>query len=455
MELEFVTSAFERALGDYTSLPIVNMFADGSPNEGMSLVARPGLDEAPYTAATGYAQAIYKRDGVFGGDLFRIHYNNTGTSTFYRNSSSVGNFTTGTPNQSPASIDGYSNRLFMTAPGGDVWQYNGSTLTMVSTPGSVKAQKVLIGASRLIVIQFESNIFFWTDPLGNTINALDTATAEQSPDLILDAIYQGDTLILFGSETVEFWPATTEADLPFRPLVGRTFRVGIKNVGAVAQIADTFAWVTNRNQVCVGTPENIISFPGLEAKIAGLVAVAPSHLYRFFLDGNEFLCLQIYNETWIYSLRTGTWSTFTSASSYWQVECWDGDFFGGTDGSVQQWGSTTADETYGAFDRTFRAYGNIPSGGLVAHNVTLRGNPGHTASGGAKSVTMRYSLDGGDSWSSYLSESFGSFGQYRLLVRWLALGMFSQPSVLFEFRVTEDMPYRVSKVYINEAYGGV
>jgi hypothetical protein len=69
-------------------------------------------------------------------------------------------------------------------------------------------------------------------------------------------------------------------------------------------------------------------------------------------------------------------------------------------------------------------------------------------------VEMGYSDDTGNTWSEYEAESIGQQGQYRQRVEWRALGMFDDPGVLFRFRITDPVSFRVSGVGVNEATGG-
>jgi hypothetical protein len=45
-------------------------------------------------------------------------------------------------------------------------------------------------------------------------------------------------------------------------------------------------------------------------------------------------------------------------------------------------------------------------------------------------------------------------GQYRKRLEWRSLGSFEDPGALFEFRVTDPVPWRISGAYYNEDGGG-
>lgn len=447
MKLEYATSAYDRERGNFPFLPVINMFAEKTASEDVSLISRPGLKVSDLDGDSNEVKTLFKRDGVLGGELYRLS-----GDVLWKDDSIVGSI----DGNGPGSITGYQDLLFVNA-GEQIWKYDGTLLTSVVFPDDSDVSKIVTGASRLIAIKKDTQTFYWSEPLSDTIDGLAFAAAEFSTDRLLDMIFLGDTLILFGSETTEFWPSTSDdPDLPFQPLQGRTFDVGIKRLGACTPIGDSFAWVTNKNQVCITSPTNIVSNPGINAEISRATSVK---LWRFFLEGVEFLALSLNNRTWVLNISMGTWSIFKShEEDDWIVQCWEADYFGSRGGQIFIW-----DEDAGFFEepleRQFRAFANISSGGEVINNITVRANPGWTAfvlePYATPSIEMRTSKDGGNTWGNWRSKSFGSVGEYRETIRWNGCGMFSQPGLLVDIRVTDSVPFRVSGVFANEAFGGI
>lgn len=448
MDLFFGTSSFERDRGDFPALPVVNMFAEQEPVEdGVVLQSRPGIEELGVTLGAGPVKALFSIDGVLDGKFLSLSENH-----LYDDTADVGLV----DGSGPAKIVGFEDLAFVNQ-GRSLYQYNGATMSAVATPGGFQILSMCIGASRLVVIDAGTGSFFWSDPLTSTVDALSFATAENSPDLLKECIYIGDTLILFGSLTVEFWPVTSDPDAPFQPLVGRTFQIGIRDTGCATEFNGTFAWVTNRNQVCVTDPTNIISHPGLEALIEASSSVS---LWKFELEGTEFLAVRLDDQTWVYSSRSGQWSQFESyGESNFIPQCFAAGVFGSSiDGRLLTFSSDHAD--FGdILERRFRAgaAGTVPSADL--YNVFIRTNPGQTpflvGDYTDPIVEMRVSKDGGFTWGAWREKSLGEQGQYRKRVQWTSLGKYSYPGVLCEFRVTDPVPFRVSKVAANEPYGGV
>lgn len=449
MRLTFGVNASERARGDLPALPVVNMFAEQAPTEttGIVLQSRPGLTDRVVDMGAGPIDALFKADGVLDGALYGVS-----DAKFYRENVLVGAI----DGTGPFFMAGYEDNLFATG-GGQLWGYDGTNLTAIAFPDSADVVKCVVGASRIIAIRADTEKFYWSDVLSTTIDALSFATAEQQPDRLKDILFWSDALILFGSETVEFWPNTADPDLPFQVLEGRTFRKGIRGTGCAALFGPSFAWVSDTHQVCIENPDQVVSGPGLEAKIE---ASATVKLWTFQLEGTEFLALTLDNETWVYSYRSRLWSQMESAEAdNWIPHCFDGGVFGSSiDGKTMEWGSNWED-LGGTLERRFRAGAPMDVSGVILSKVQLRTNPGNTGyltgTYANPTVEMRSSRDAGRTWGNWRTAKLGQQGQYRKQVQWLACGMASRPGVFLEFRVSDPVDLRVSDVLVNEGFGGV
>lgn len=452
MDFNYGLTNQERRRGNFPELPLINMIAESMPVEGNpSLQSRPGLKAHSSGTSMGSSavKELYQVDGVLGGSLFGV----SGT-TLYEGATSIGTIN-GTGN---VSFAGYEDYVFVNA-GTDIWSYDGVTLASIAFPDSAAVSKIVVGASRLIALRAGTGTFYWTDALGVTVDALDFATAENGPDTILDMLYIGDRLMLFGSETVEFWPATADDNLPFQPLIGATFTVGIKALGCATEFDKGFAWVTNENEVCVNDPRNVISGPELQTLIGESTNI---HTWRFWIDGAEFLALTLDDQTWAYSARTGSWSKFESYNqTNWICQCYENGYFGTTtNGDLLEFGDHTVHyDLTDQVERSFRGWIPTDEAPIWLANVVLRMNPGNTSyltgTDSDPSVELRTSQDGGRTWQPWQSVSMGTQGQYRLKTIWSSLGQFGYPGVMVEVRCSADAPFRISGLKANEPFGGI
>lgn len=446
--IQFGLSSYERGRGDLPELPVVNLFAEEAPTEGRGVVlqSRPGLDDREADMGNGPVDALFKRDNVLGTALFGVSGNR-----LYRDAASLGTVNGG----GPFSLAGYEQFLFA-AGGAGLWGYDGTALAEIAFPDDASVIKVVTASSRAVAIRGDTQQYYFSGPLGETFDGLDFTSAESQPDRLLDIVPVDGSLVLFGAETVEFHVITGDADLPFQPLVGRVIEKGIRATGCAINIGPTFAWVTNDNQVCLGDENTIISNPGLEARIAASTSV---RLFRFMLEGTEFLALRLDDETQVWSWRSRMWSEFASyGETNWIPQCFAGGVFGSAiDGRTLAFGTGHLD-LGGVLERRFRAGFPINSSGLNIANVGVRCNVGQTpflsGDNTDPQIEMRLSRDAGQTFGNWRAVSLGAQGNYRTKVQWRACGMASQPGFLPEFRLTAPVPFRVSEVTINEPLGG-
>lgn len=424
------------------------MYAEQVPVEqSLVLQSRRGLDETGVVMGVGPVAELFQIDGVLNDGLFGIS-----GGTLYKGAVSVGAIAgTGVPR-----IDGYAAELFISA-GTTLYKYDGTTLSTVATPGGFNVRSLCVGGDRLVVIDDTTGIIYWTDVLDITLPALNFATAENSPDNLKELLFLGDTLYLFGTETVEIWPISGDANAPYAPLVGRTFQVGIRDTGCATKFDGTFAWITNNNRVCIQTPETIVSSLGLEDKISASTAVS---LWNFWMEGIEFIAVSLDTETWVFNNRAKTWSEFESyGEDNFLPQCYVNGVFGSrNDGNLLEFVEDYSD--FGTvLERRLRAGIPLTNESEKIDNLVIRCNPGQTSYlAGAYAdpvIEMRTSKDGGFEWTTWKQRSLGQQGKYRRLVEYRALGRFSFPGFLAEIRVTDPVPFKVSGIKINEVGGSI
>lgn len=447
-DIEFATSSYERGRGGLPPLSVANMVLEQAPTEktGKALQSRMAIVDRAADMGAGPVEALFQKDGVQAGDLFGVS-----NGALYRGTTSLG----AVPGAGPVSIAGNEGGV-MAAAGSTLRYYNGTTLADVAFPDSAPAAKVIAGAGRFIVLRADTGRFYWTPILASTVDPLDFATAENQPDNLRDALFIDDILLLFGAETVEFWPNTGDGELPFQPLEGRVIEKGIRATGCAAAIGSTFAWVTHENQVCLTDENNIISNNGLQERIE---ASATVRLFPFVMGGNEYLCLQLDSETQVYQPRTGQWGEWKSyGHDRWVAGCFSGGVMGSNiDGRTLEFGAGHVD-LGGPMERLWSAGMPIDGGAMRVSNMVARVNVGQTPflTGDYVEpvIEMRASRDGGKTWGEWRSKSLGAQGKYRQEVKWRGLGLASRPSLLVQFRVTDPVDIRVSGVLVNEPGGG-
>lgn len=447
-QVQFGLSSYERADGDLPGLPVINMYAEQAPTEdrGVMLQSRPGLGDREADMGAGPVQQLFLRDLVLSSALYGVS-----GGYLYEGTTQIG----AVDGSGFCSMAGNEIGLMATA-GETLYFYDGATLNAVAFPDAADVAHVTVGGSRYWLVRKDTGKIYWTDALESDVDALDFATAESLPDRALQTLWVDGGLIIFGSESVEFWQQTGNANLPITPLINMVLEKGLKATGCATTYGPTFAFVTSDNQVAMQNEQNIISNPGLEARIA---ASTECSLWTFLLGGIEFLALRIDTETHVWNQRSGTWSEFQSyGQPNWIPQCYAAGVFGSAiDGRTMEW-TEAHEDLGGVLERRFRGGFALNSGGIIIANVQVRCNVGQTPFLAGEylepTIEMRLSRDAGQTWGSWRGVSLGQQGNYRTKVQWRHCGMASQPGFLGEFRVTDPVPLRVSDCLINEAWGG-
>lgn len=449
--LAYGTSAYSRDRGNLPELPLVNMFVEAAPSSPASVVlqSRPGL-EVSTTIGGGPIRALYRTDGVLDGDLITL----TG-GTLYRGDTALGAVT----GQGAVSMASDGQELVVNA-GGAIFRTTGAGVESVSFPDDANVIRLADLAGYFLAIRADSQQLYFSAVLdGDSWEALDFVSAENDPDPLRDMLVVNDTLVLLGSQTIEFWTKTGDADAPFSPIEGRVFQKGVIQTGCACRFDNTFAWIGESGIVYTGgNVAERVSDPGIEERIGQSTSY---ELWSFFFEGHEFLVVRLSQGSWLYDAQTRQWCEFASQGrDNWRPRCatQDGLLFGDDgDGTIWRFGDGFVDAG-GMLERRFRAGAPIMGGGVSADNIRLLVNVGETTNltgdYADPVVEMRTSRDGGRTWGNWRSAPLGAQGNYRTRCEWRRGGMFDDPGLLAEFRTTDPVPFRISAVNMNEPSGG-
>lgn len=457
MDLPFGLSAYRRDRGNLPELAVVNMFVEVAPTEPkqVALHSRPPLVQSTASVGTGVVGGIFKKDGVLSGDEFKVV-----GSQLFRANVLVGSIT----GSGHVSMAGNEIGLVVCA-GADIHFYDGATLSAADFPDSADAAKVVALAGRFIAIRKDTGKFYWTEVLSNavvagilTFGGLAFATAENEPDKLVDMVVVDDKLALGGAGSVEFWAKTGDSLLPFSPIEGMVYEKGVRATGCMVNLDNSAVfqspdYITYR----AGNVPERISDAGIEERSA---ASATCSLFTWFFEGHEMLSMRLAAETVNYDAQSRQWCEFaTYSETNWAASCAaKGPIFGsGLDGKTLAFGAYDNGELGDILERRFRAGMALDGGAVRLDNIRLRCNAGEGALTGDYTdpvIEMKLSRDAGKSWGNPRLCKLGAQGEYRKTVEWRALGMFDAPGILAEFRVTDNVAFRVSGVVANEPNGG-
>jgi hypothetical protein len=457
MELALARGSSERENGNFPPLALVNMLAEPSMSdpEGVSLLSRPPMVEFASIGA-GPINGTYQRPGLFGGDLFTVSGN-----TLYRSGIAIGAIN----GSGPVSWASSRTELVLTR-GQSAWSFNGTNLAAVVFPDGANVRAVGFVAGLFLYARSGSDRWYWSALNdGRTIDGLDFATAESEPDELYDLKIIGDNLYLLGANSGEVWVLTGNTNLPFSRVIQRNLGRGVQGPGCAEVMDNTLIFIGS--DAIVWRMEEVarrISDHALEEKIRTSSA---GQCFHWLFEGHLVFTVRLDQGTWGFDISAGRWVELrTFSRENWAAICstqvGSEPLFGDSEtGTVWQFGEldgTNEDAGEVAFERMFTAGAPLKSQPQPIANVLVDGNEGATQAesgqGSDPSLEMRYSRNGGRSWSGWRSSRFGAKGEFRRLARYVQCGFFDPPGALLQFRMTDPAPLRVSSVRINESLAG-
>jgi hypothetical protein len=150
---------------------------------------------------------------------------------------------------------------------------------------------------------------------GTSIDPLDFASAEGSPDGLVSLLIDHREAWLFGTNTVEVWYNSGAADFPLSPVQGAFNEVGCVAAYSVAKLDNGIFWLgaDARGQGIVyranGYTAQRISTHAVEWQIQQYGTMSDAIAYTYQQDGHSFyvLIFPTANTTWVFDVATSLW----------------------------------------------------------------------------------------------------------------------------------------------------
>jgi hypothetical protein len=349
---------------------------------------------------------------------------------------------------------------------GLLFSFNGGTTgPVVDVDFPTSPTSVCFIAGRFIVNDSSSaGRFRWSALLdGSSWDPLDFATAESSPDILTAVFEARGELMLFGSQSIEFWAPTGDTDI-FRRIGSTGAQWGCSAPASIKKLEQSVVFLGRQSgdklrRVCVldGYSPRPVSTPDVEvdimaetdANLDAVTAVVQS------IAGHTFYVLNLSTKTWAYDFSNGAWSRWETSGTRYAVN-YDVNYRGQqflfswnskdiytaaegvyTDNSAVLAREVTTRHTSSGMDR------------IACHEIVLDVEFGvglTSGQGVAPQIMMQVSKDGGHTWGREQWRSLGAIGNYRGRAKWLRQG--AARDWIFKFRVTDPV-----KVVIIGGYG--
>ena len=447
---------------------MINLFPEAVPEGGKepAFISRtPGLSVVT-TVGTGPVRGEWNFGGygyiASGSSLYKIDTNYTATLL-------------GTISGSgPVSMSDNGTQLFV-ACNPNSYIYNSSTgvFAQITDPDFPGAVTVGFLDGYFVFNQPDSQTL-WVTSLydGTSIDPLEFASAEGNPDRIVSILVLHQEVWVFGTNSIEVWQDVGNVDFPLARIQGAFIEIGCQAPYSPAILDNAVFWLgrDNRGSGMVYRSNGYngvrVSNHALETAIQSYGDISDAIGYSYQQDGHSFymLIFPAADKTWCYDVATGEWHQRASWSdgqfyrhrSNCQMNFADkilvGDYVNGNlyhfdlnvyttefallleSGSfllLEDGEPITLESNTGAIDRWVRSWRALPTGQnnlkrTAHHSLQLDCETGVgivTGQGSDPEVLLRWSDDGGHTWSNYHSRKMGKIGQYGYRTIWRRLGM--------------------------------
>lgn len=299
-----------------------------------------------------------------------------------------------------------------------------------------------------------------------SIDPLDFATAEGSPDKLVSLIVDHRELWLFGENSTEVYFNSGNADFPFERIQGAFIEQGCAAKFSVAKADNSVFWLSSddRGQGMVmraaGYQPQRVSDHAVEYAIAQMGDISDAVAYTYQQEGHTFYVLSFPsgNQTWVFDVATNMWhqrawrnptdNSLNRHRSNCQMAFGSGVIVGDWENGNLYSMSLDVFTDNGALIPRIRTCPHLSDPDyrwqvFDSLQVDMQTGVGlTTGSGSDPKAMLQWSTDGGYTWSNELSASIGKLGERRTRVKWRRLGR-SRDRV-FKFTITE--PVRVAIV---------
>jgi hypothetical protein len=444
MKTPILGSAYVARSVNAADARMINLFPELVPEGGKEpafLNRAPGL-KLKISVGSGPIRGMW----VFGGNLYVVSRNK-----LYKVDSNYAVTQLGTVSgtSGPVSMVDNGIQLFI-ACNGPSYIYNSQTNVFAQiTDGDFPGAVTVAYLDGYFVFNEPNSQKIWVTGLldGASIDPLDFASAEGSPDGVVGIIADHREIWVFGTNSVEVWYNSGNADFPLSRIQGAFNEIGCAAPYSIAKMDNGLFWLGKdaRGQGIVyranGYTGQRISTHAVEWQIQQYEDMSDAIGYTYQQDGHSFYVLIFpqADTTWVYDVATQAWheragfdnGDFTrhrsNCQAFFQGDVLVGDYENANvysfdlndfsdNGSVQKW------------LRSWRALptsqNNLKRSAQHSLQLDLETGVGlNLGQGSDPQVMLRWSDDGGHTWSNEHWIGIGKIGEFYRRAIWRRLGM--------------------------------
>ena len=352
-------------------------------------------------------------------------------------------------NLNPVSMADNGNQIFIAAnPKGYIFNTSTNVFAEITDPDFPGAITVAYLDGYFIFNPPGSQKFYLTELLdGTAIDPLDFASAEGSSDGLVALIVDHRELWLFGTDSIEVWYDAGLSDFPFVRIQGAFNELGCAAPYSVAKLDNGLFWLGSdaRGKGIVYRAEGYtgkrMSTHAVEWQIQQYGDISDAIGYTYQQDGHSFyvLIFPSANTTWVFDVATQAWheragfanGEFTRHRSNCQM-AYNGEVIVGDyqNGNIYAFNLDVFADN-GQIQRWLRSWRALPTGQnnlkrTAQHMMQLDCETGvglDIGQGQDPQVMLRWSDDGGHTYSNEHWTSIGKIGAFQRRAIWRRLGM--------------------------------
>jgi hypothetical protein len=344
------------------------------------------------------------------------------------------------------------------------YSYNIATQSLTMIPYSdgafVGGSCVDVVDNYLVYTRPDSQQWAATDALSTATQPLSFASKFGSSDNVVGLIVDHRQVYLLGEFTSEVWVNGGLFPFPFEIIPGSSMQHGCAAVQSISRLGNSFALLTKdtRGQSIVaqmnGYSMQRISTHAVENSMVGQT-ISDAIAYTYQIEGHEFYVMTLPSIgnglTWVYDLATGLWHKWLSWSASTgygrhRSNCCAvlngqvivGDYQNGMVYYLSQTAYTDNGQTIRRLRRAPHLTSDLQR--QYFHEFQIQFQPGVGLSSGQGQVPqamLKWSNDGGSTWTKEFWTSMGSMGNYNNRAIWRRLGW--SRDRIFEVVVTDPI----------------
>lgn len=313
MKLPLTTGAYEARSLIASAQRCVNLYPEANPADSefpTTHYPTPGLIRRATAPLKGF-RGLYTATN---GDLYAVVSNAVYRVTDEWSFDLLGSLTTST---GPVSMIDNSLTLVIVdgSPNGFTVDLKTRAFAKITADAFYGSPRVSILDDFLIFNQPKTRQFYISGALAVTFDALDIASKNGAPDLLVASAVVNHTIWLFGERSTEVWYNSGAADFVFERYPGVFIQQGCASAASVATIDKVIFWLSDgadgegmvfrNNQM----DAQRISTHAMETEIKAYARIDDAIGYCYQREGHAFYVLTFptADKTWVYDIATAQW----------------------------------------------------------------------------------------------------------------------------------------------------